>query len=171
MIYGSREEWLQLLGSLIVSDTAEDIALHPRSVGEESVRNVMVELLSDRTATADLFVGCILQQVRSHVKLIARPFTGLEEPYEVTLPVPDPRLREEFIDALKRAEPFLNTLGVVTSHASGIELTVDGLPGKTVIRMGADPTSEMLLGQSTLAAVVESCMSLATTSSMERAES
>lgn len=170
-IHGSAEEMSQLFGMLMVAEVTESIALAPSSAGSERFRNAMKEILSDQLATADLFVGGIIQQVRSHVHLVARPFTGLEEPYQVRLPVPAHQSRGDFIAALKRAVPFLDTLGVVTSHEAGIELTVEGLSAEKVIRMRPDPTSDMMLGQATLTAIVESSMSLDYCSSMERAVS
>lgn len=169
-IHGSAEEMSQVFGTLFVAEVVEAIALAPSSAGSERFRDAMKEILSDQLATADLFVGGIIQQVRSHVHLVARPFTGLEEPYRVRLPLPPHRSREDFINTLKRVVPFLDTLGVATSHAAGIELTVEGLPGEKTIRMGPDPTCEMMLGHAVLTTVMEASMSPSTTSSMERAE-
>lgn len=170
-IHGSAEEMAQFFGILMVAEVTEAIALEPSSAGSERFRDVMKEILSEQFATADLFVGGIIQQVRSHVCLVARPFTGLEDPYLVRLPLPVHQSQEDFIDALKRAVPFLDTLGVATSHAAGIELTVEGLPGEKIIRMGPDPTCEMMLGHAVLTTVMEASMSPSTTSSMGRAVS
>lgn len=170
-IYDSPTGVSQVLEALIVAEAAEAIALNPSKAGSEWFRNGMREILSDQIATADLFVGGILQQVRSHLRLVARPFTGLEDPYRVRLPLPPHQPREDFINTLKRVVPFLDTLGVATSHAAGIELTVEGLPGEKIIRMGPDPTCEMMLGHAVLAAVIESSMSPGRISSMERAVS
>lgn len=170
-IHGSAAEMYQLFGMLMVAEVTESIALEPSSAGSERFRNAMKEILSDQLATADLFVGGIIQQVRSHVRLIARPFTGLEDPYQIRLPVPAHQSQEDFIATLKRAVPFLDTLGMVTSYEAGIELTVEGIPTEKVIRMRPDPTSEKMLGQAALSAIVESSMSLDRISSMERAAS